>query len=64
QQADHQLQSAKEELQRDVDAAKQKLRSEVADLAVNAAGKILDETLDEARHKKLVDKVLSQLPKN
>jgi len=64
QQADHQLQSAKEELQRDVDAAKQKLRSEVADLAVNAAGKILDETLDDARHKKLVDKVLGQLPKN
>ncbi len=64
QQAQHELQSAKDEIQRDVEAAKQQLRSEVADLAVKAAGKILDETLDPAKHKKLVDNVLNQLPKN
>jgi F-type H+-transporting ATPase subunit b len=62
QQAQREIQSAKEEIQRDVDAAKQQLRSEVADLAVLAAGKILDETLDAQKHKKIVDGFLNQLP--
>lgn len=62
QQAQREIQQAKEEIQRDVDAAKQQLRSEVADLAVLAAGKILDETLDARKHKKIVDNFLNQLP--
>ncbi len=64
QQAQRQLQQAKDEIQRDIDAAKQQLRNEVADLAIQAAGKILDETLDAQKHKKVVDNVLNQLPKN
>jgi len=64
QQAQHELQNAKDEIQRDIEAAKQQLRSEVADLAIKAAEKILDETLDPGRHKKIVDNVLNQLPKN
>lgn len=64
QQAQRELQMAKEEIQRDIDAAKHQLRSEVADLAIRAAEKILDETLDQQRHKKLVDNFLNQLPKN
>ncbi len=64
QQAQRHLQQAKDEIQRDIEAAKQQLRSEVADLAVQAAGKILDETLDAQKHKKVVDNVLNQLPKN
>lgn len=64
QQAQRELQMAKEEIQRDIDAAKHQLRSEVADLAIRAAEKILDETLDQLRHKKLVDNFLNQLPKN
>ena len=62
QQAQREIQQAKEEIQRDVDAAKQQLRTEVADLAVLAAGKILDETLDAQKHKKIVDSFLNQLP--
>ena len=62
QQARRELQQAKEEIQRDVESAKQQLRTEVADLAVQAAGKILDETLDAQKHKKIVDKFLNQLP--
>jgi F-type H+-transporting ATPase subunit b len=62
QQAQREIQHAKEEIQRDVDAAKQQLRSEVAELAVQAAGKILDETLDPQKHKKIVDNFLNQLP--
>ena len=61
-QAQREIQQAKEEIQRDVDAAKQQLRSEVADLAVLAAGKILDETMDAQKHKKIVDSFLNQLP--
>ena len=61
QQAQRELQMAKEEIQRDVDAAKQQLRSEVADLAITAAEKILDETLDQQKHKKLVDTFLNQI---
>jgi F-type H+-transporting ATPase subunit b len=64
QQAQRELQMAKEEIQRDIDAAKQQLRIEVADLAIRAAEKILDETLDQQKHKKLVDNFLNQLPKN
>ncbi|HEY4613609.1 MAG TPA: F0F1 ATP synthase subunit B [Bacteroidota bacterium] len=61
QQAQRELQMAKEEIQRDIDAAKQQLRSEVADLAIIAAEKILDESLDQQKHKKLVDNFLSQM---
>ena len=55
---------AKQEIDRDKDAALNQLRSEVANLAIQAAGKILDESLDDARHRKLVDTYLNSLPKN
>ncbi|MDE3056676.1 MAG: F0F1 ATP synthase subunit B [Bacteroidota bacterium] len=58
------LLQAQEAIQREKEAALLQLRSEVADLAVTAAEKILDETLDAPRQKKMVDKVLQQLPKN
>lgn len=64
QQAQHELQAAKEEIQRDIEAAKQQLREEVADLAVKAAGKILDETLDPAKHRKIIDEAVDQLKQN
>ena len=64
QQAQHELQMAKDEIQRDIVAAKQQLRTEVADLAIKAAEKILDETLDQQRQKKVVDSFLNQMPKN
>ncbi len=63
-QAQQELQRATEEIQRNVDSARQQLRSEVADLAVRAAEKILDETLDAQKQKKVVDSFLTQLPKN
>ncbi len=55
---------AKEDIQREKETALIQLKNEVADLAINAAEKILEETLDESRQKKLVDKVLQKLPKN
>jgi len=63
-QGQQELQRASEEIQRNLEAAKHQLRSEVADLAIKAAEKILDETLDAQRQKKLVDSFLNQMPKN
>jgi F-type H+-transporting ATPase subunit b len=58
------IDQAKQEIDREKDAALEKLRSEVASLAIGAAEKILDETLDEKRHRKIVDGYLRDLPKN
>ncbi|MGD1044324.1 MAG: F0F1 ATP synthase subunit B [Bacteroidota bacterium] len=64
QQAQQELKQAAEEIQRNVEAAKLQLRSEVADLAIKATEKILEETLDENKQKKLTDSVINKLPKN
>ena len=58
------MSQAKEDIQREKETALLQLKNEVVDLAMNAAEKIIDETLDEAKQKKLVDKVLQSLPKN
>jgi F-type H+-transporting ATPase subunit b len=54
------LQQAQEEIARSKQQALTELRSEVATLAVQAAEKILDETLDAQRHARLVDRYLDQ----
>ena len=64
QQSRRMVEQAKQEIERDKEAALSQLRSEVANLAIKAAEKILDETLDENRQRKLVDAYLKQLPKN
>jgi F-type H+-transporting ATPase subunit b len=64
QQAEQELKQAAAEIQRNVDAARLQLRSEIADLAIKATEKILEETLDERRQKKLADSVMNKLPKN
>ena len=64
QQSQRMVEQAKEEINRDKDAALIQLRTEVASLAIKAAEKILDETLDDARHRKIVDSYINQLPKN
>lgn len=57
-------QNAQEEIAREKQSALAELRSEVADLAIKAAGKILKENLDEARQRKLVDEFIQDLPRN
>jgi F-type H+-transporting ATPase subunit b len=64
QQSRKMIEMAKQEIERDKDAALLSLRGEVANLAIQAAGKILDETLDENKQRKLVDSYLKGLPKN
>ena len=64
QQSRKMLEAAKEEIERDKESAMLQLRSEIASIAVDAAGKIIDETLDEEKHRKLVDSYLKELPRN
>ncbi len=64
QQSRRMVEQARLEIERDKDTALAQLRSEVATLALQAAGKILNETLDEKRHRALIDESLSKLPKN
>lgn len=64
QQAQQELQKATEEIRQNVESARQQLRSEIADLAIKVAEKILDESLDASKQKKMVSAFLDQLPKN
>lgn len=55
------VEQAKDEIRRERDAALQQLRGEVADLAVTAAGKIIDANLDVNKHRQLVDNVIKDI---
>ncbi len=55
---------ARADIEREKTQALTALRSEVASLAIGAAGKILDENLDDDRQRKLVDSFLDDLPQN
>lgn len=52
------------EIEREKMQALSALRSEVADLAIGAAGKILNENLDDERQRRLVDTFIDELPQN
>ena len=56
--------SAQAEIEREKQSALDSLRTEVADLAVQAAEKILRANLDADRQKKIVNDFLGDLPKN
>ncbi len=55
---------AQVEIEREKQNALNMLREEVAHLAVDAAGKILRDTLDAERQKKIVDEILGDLSRN
>lgn len=64
QQARKMIEQARLEIERDKEAALLHLRSEIARLAIQAAEKIIDETLDEEKHRKIVDTYLQSLHAN
>jgi F-type H+-transporting ATPase subunit b len=64
QQARLMVERAKQEIERDKEMALAQLREEVATLAILAAEKILNETLDAGKQRKVVDDMLRALPKN
>jgi F-type H+-transporting ATPase subunit b len=63
-QAKTELERAKEEIQREKETALTEMRGEIAEMAVAAAEKLLDESLDGPKQKKMIDKVLGKFPKN
>lgn len=58
---ERQLAAAKADIDQEVFRAREALRQQVADLAVNAAEKILRREIDPARHADLLDAVRQQL---
>ncbi len=56
---------ARDEIQRERDEAIGELRHEFADLAITAAEKVIDRSLDKEAHRQLINKVLEEnAPKN
>lgn len=55
---------ARTEIEREKQAALQELRDEVADLAIQAASKIVKKDLDADRNRELVNDFLDDFPKN
>jgi F-type H+-transporting ATPase subunit b len=54
------VQRARTEIQRERDEAVGEVRREFADLAVLAAGKVIERTLDKEAHRELIEKVLEE----
>jgi F-type H+-transporting ATPase subunit b len=54
---------AKDEIAREKEKALHQLRAEVADLAIGAAGKILDANLDPAKQQQLIDAAIKEMSK-
>ena len=55
------LTQARAEIERDTQHALRQLRAEVSDLAIQATSKLLDENMDEARHRKVIEKMIADL---
>jgi len=51
---------ARSEIQRERDEAIEQLRGEFADITIQAAGKVIDRTLDKKAHRDIIDKVLKE----
>jgi len=60
QEAEAILDRARLEIQRERDEAVDELRQEFADLTIEAAGKVIEKSLDKGAHRELIDKVLDE----
>jgi F-type H+-transporting ATPase subunit b len=58
---ERQKEAARAEIDQDVNRAKEKLRAQVAALAVSGAEKILQASIDRAQHAKLLEKLTAEL---
>ena len=61
--AEHIVQKAREQMQNEKNQAIAELREQVADIAVEAAGKIVKSSLTPEAQKKLVDEYITSLPR-
>ncbi len=62
--AEAMLEQARETIEQEKQKALVELRKEVADLAVQAASKIIESELDEQKNKKLVEEYIKDISKN
>jgi len=53
---------ARTEIGRERDEAIEEVRRQFVDLAITAAEKVVNETLDRERHRRLIEEVLEQAP--
>ena len=60
QEAEVVIDKARLEIQRQRDEAIDELRKEFADLTIEAAGKVIERSLDKEAHRQLIDKVLEE----
>ncbi len=60
QEAESVISKARTEIQRDRDKTIEELREEFADIAILAAEKVINETLDKKKHRKLIEEVLKE----
>ncbi len=58
------LAQAREEIEHDTQRAIRQLRTEAADLAILATSKLLDENMDQERHRAVVNKMIAGMPDN
>lgn len=58
------IEDATSEIERQKEAAFEELKNQIAEIAVNAAEKILKENLDKETQKKLVDRYIGEIGKN
>jgi len=56
------LDQARRDIQQAKEAALRDIRETVADLAVQAAGRIVEDSLDKERHRKMIDDLIERLP--
>ncbi len=54
------LERARSQIQRETEQARAELRQQVASLAILAAGKVVERSLDEKQHADLIDRVLRE----
>ncbi|MDH4571383.1 MULTISPECIES: F0F1 ATP synthase subunit B [Salinicola] len=55
------IESARSEIDQEINRAKEELRAQVSLLAVAGAERILESSIDEAKHRELVDKLAAEL---
>jgi F-type H+-transporting ATPase subunit b len=56
------LDNARKQIERDTRDALIALRDQAAEIAVSAAGKLIDENLTDAKNKQIVEKYIAELP--
>ena len=61
QEGERMIANARAEIEQEINRAKEELRAQVARLAIEGAERILESSIDEKKHRELVDKLATEL---